>query len=289
MKITPLAAESMGTRSMATFVECEGGNLLIDPGAGLAANRFHLTPHPLEKWRLDKHMERIRLFFEKAKTIVITCFHSDHCYDETIGSYRGKMVFMQNPNSGLIAKRRRKAFHLIHSIQGLPRDIVFMNNRSFEIGNVMIHFAKPVHNTARLEKEPVVPVIIKDKTGTFFYSSNIEGHFDTTLLKWISRHQPDFLYIDGPPTFNRSGSEAASGLKPFFQNMELLFKPGTVKNVILDHHGTRDIHFRKKLESVYHLAERYGILIQTAAEYRGEELNLLEARRQQLYKDEPVS
>ena len=58
MKITPLAADSMGTRSMATFVETGDCRILIDPGAELGPMRYGLAPHPLELYCLDKHLER---------------------------------------------------------------------------------------------------------------------------------------------------------------------------------------------------------------------------------------
>ena len=36
MKVVPLAAESLGVRSMCTYVEAGGTGLLIDPGTTLA-------------------------------------------------------------------------------------------------------------------------------------------------------------------------------------------------------------------------------------------------------------
>ena len=44
MKVIPLAAESLGVRSMATYVEVGRTGILIDPGATLAAARFGLPP-----------------------------------------------------------------------------------------------------------------------------------------------------------------------------------------------------------------------------------------------------
>src|SRR3990170_2781622 len=44
MKIVPLAAESLGVRSVATYVECGATRLVIDPGASLAPSRFNLPP-----------------------------------------------------------------------------------------------------------------------------------------------------------------------------------------------------------------------------------------------------
>ena len=48
MNIVPLAADSLGVRSMATYVECGETRLLIDPGAALGASRFGLPPAEAE-------------------------------------------------------------------------------------------------------------------------------------------------------------------------------------------------------------------------------------------------
>ena len=44
MKIIPLAADSLGVRSMATYVEAGSTGLLLDPGATLAPARYGLPP-----------------------------------------------------------------------------------------------------------------------------------------------------------------------------------------------------------------------------------------------------
>ena len=44
MNVVPLAADSLGVRSMATYVECGETRILIDPGAALGAARFGLPP-----------------------------------------------------------------------------------------------------------------------------------------------------------------------------------------------------------------------------------------------------
>ena len=49
MKIIPLAADSLGVRSMATYVEAGSTGLLLDPGATLAPARYGLPPSE-EEW-----------------------------------------------------------------------------------------------------------------------------------------------------------------------------------------------------------------------------------------------
>ena len=52
MNVVPLAADSLGVRSMATYVECGQTRILIDPGASLGGSRFNLPPAD-EEWVFD--------------------------------------------------------------------------------------------------------------------------------------------------------------------------------------------------------------------------------------------
>src|SRR5437660_11402121 len=60
MKITPIAADSLGARSMATLVETPDVTVLIDPSVRLGPYRYDLRPHPLEKDRQKELWQRIR-------------------------------------------------------------------------------------------------------------------------------------------------------------------------------------------------------------------------------------
>src|SRR5256885_8843455 len=48
VRVIPLAAESLGVRSMATYVEVGDLGILIDPGATLAPTRWGLPPAEAE-------------------------------------------------------------------------------------------------------------------------------------------------------------------------------------------------------------------------------------------------
>jgi len=60
MEIVPLAFDSMGTRSMATFVRTGDTSLVIDPGVALAPARYGLPPHKKEINRMLDHWDRIK-------------------------------------------------------------------------------------------------------------------------------------------------------------------------------------------------------------------------------------
>ncbi|GAH47063.1 unnamed protein product, partial [marine sediment metagenome] len=54
MKILPIAFDSLGVRSMATYVETDDIRIFIDPGVSIAPDRYSLPPHRIE---LDRHQE----------------------------------------------------------------------------------------------------------------------------------------------------------------------------------------------------------------------------------------
>ena len=77
IKITPLAEESFGTRSMCTHIETKDANILVDPGVSLAPNRQGYPPHPREYQDLRECHERIEKMAEKAEFITISHYHFD--------------------------------------------------------------------------------------------------------------------------------------------------------------------------------------------------------------------
>jgi len=48
VKIVPIAFDSLGVRSMATFGETADMKILIDPAAAPAPTRYGFPPHPVE-------------------------------------------------------------------------------------------------------------------------------------------------------------------------------------------------------------------------------------------------
>jgi len=48
MRIVPLSFDSLGARSMATYVETRDVKIFIDPGVSLAPSRYGLPPHEVE-------------------------------------------------------------------------------------------------------------------------------------------------------------------------------------------------------------------------------------------------
>ena len=78
MRIIPLSFDSLGTRSMATYVEAKDVKVLIDPGVALAPNRNGRPPHPIEIDLMMKEWKRIKAHANKANVLIVTHYHYDH-------------------------------------------------------------------------------------------------------------------------------------------------------------------------------------------------------------------
>jgi predicted metallo-beta-lactamase superfamily hydrolase len=96
MRVMPLAADSLGVRSMATYVEAGPLRLLIDPGATLAPRRYGLDPAPAEEEALARARLRIDAYAVRATHVAVTHFHADHFRTEP-GLYAGRRVWAKDP------------------------------------------------------------------------------------------------------------------------------------------------------------------------------------------------
>ena len=78
IKVLPLAAESLGVRSMCTFVETLDMQIVLDAGVSLCPMRFGLLPHPLEFKAIDEARRRIAEAAGKAEIVSLSHYHFDH-------------------------------------------------------------------------------------------------------------------------------------------------------------------------------------------------------------------
>ncbi|MBN1895522.1 hypothetical protein JW906_13575 [bacterium] len=287
MKITPLAAESMGTRSMATFVELGKTQILIDPGSSLAGSRFDLPPHPLERYQHQKHRDRIQLYCQSAHVIVISHFDGDHFTADQPESYRDKVMFIKNPNRDLSPEQRKRAFSFLKSIQGIARDVVYMDGRTFDLGTVRLAFSAPLPHRPGENGGSVIAVSIREGEQGFGFSSDTGGLSPSRLLDFFRAQKPGTIYLDGPPVYLKEQRMVEASIRETAEALETLIEKIHFTDLILDHGLLREEAWQEPMRPVLDVVRKAGVTLQTAAEYRGDENNLLEARRKKLYEEHP--
>ncbi len=286
MNITPLAAESLGTRSMATFVETRSSAVLIDPGASLARIRYSLGPHDIEKWCLQKHLERIALYARISDIIIITHYHDDHFFQNNPNIYKNKILLLKNPNQDMNAKQRSIAFEFIRSIEGYPKEVHYIDGRMWQYRNLFFSFSPPFPHGIQQNDEAIIMVSIRDDEHVFVFSSDTQGIVHQEVFGFIKHARPTYLYLDGPLTYLQGNPAIKRALEDTQIAIKEILHYKEIQYIIVDHHLLRDKEWQTFLGPIRSMSNTLGIPVQTVAEYRGDIINQLEARRKFLYQDE---
>ena len=138
MKIIPLGGETLGVRSMATFVETEDVCILIDPGLSVVSIIHSLPPTPFELRALSNVKENIRKASKRAHVVVITHYHNDH-FSMDPSLYRGKEVFIKDPEKFISNNQKRRARELLKSISSIAN--IHYTTGEFRFGGTEIMFS----------------------------------------------------------------------------------------------------------------------------------------------------
>jgi uncharacterized protein len=108
VKVVPLAGDSLGVRSMATYVECGQTRVLIDPGAALGPNRFGLPPADAEWEALKRANDRISGYAARANLIFLSHYHEDH-FRHDPGLYQGRTVWAKDAKRMINPRQAQRA------------------------------------------------------------------------------------------------------------------------------------------------------------------------------------
>ncbi len=124
IKVTPLAAESFGVRSMCTLVQTPDVTVLLDAGVSLAPYRFNLPPHPIEFQTIANLRKNIAEAADKAQVTTISHYHFDHhtpSFEDWVVNwtqdkktsrqiYQNKTVLLKNSKENINASQRQRAW-----------------------------------------------------------------------------------------------------------------------------------------------------------------------------------
>jgi len=276
MKILPLASESLGVRSLATYVETDSHKILIDPSAALGPSRYGLPPAKEELIALEESKKKIKEFARKADILIITHYHYDH-YDPDENFYNGKKVLAKDINSK-INKSQTERGTVFRDIIKDSCDLIYADNKKFNLDDIEIKFSEPFpHGPVGSRLGFVIMCSIIDKNFKLLFASDTQGPVSDEATGYILNEKPDLLIIDGPPTYFLGYKFSE---RDFLKSKENLTRISTELNskIILDHHLLRDLKYKERFKELYETNR-----VCSMAEYVGLENNLLEAHRKELW------
>ncbi|RLI18728.1 hypothetical protein DRO44_00350 [Candidatus Bathyarchaeota archaeon] len=282
-KIVPLAFDSFGVRSMATFVETSDLKILIDPGVSLAPLRYGLEPHPLELQRLNETWETIKQYAEDSDVLIVTHYHYDHHDPNHPELYKAKRVFIKHPTENINKSQKSRAAFFLEAIKGLPKKIEISDGNTFLLGKTRIAFSKAVCHGTNPRLGYVTEVSIKSNNEKFLHTSDVEGPSLEEQIKFILEEKPDVLFVDGPMTYMLGYRYSFKSLEISNNNLVKAMREAGLQTLVLDHHFLRDLKYKTRIKPVYEAAEKYDVKVLTAAEFCGRKIEMLEALRKELY------
>jgi predicted metallo-beta-lactamase superfamily hydrolase len=277
VRVIPLAAESLGVRSMATFVEAAGVRLLIDPGATLAPNRFNLPPAEEEWEALRRANDRISAYARRAAVVFVSHYHDDHFRSDP-ASYTGLRVLLKDPRRMVQGLQARRAGELWKALQGVAR-VQAADGLVERDGPVTLEVSRPLpHGVEGTALGYVVALTVVDhaERERFVFASDLQGPLSPVAAAWLGRQRPTLVYLSGPPSYleHELGSAAVAAA---IERLRALVD-STGCRVIMDHHALRDAHWPERFGPLFETGR-----VTTAAAWAGVADTPLEARRRELW------
>ena len=302
MKVTPLAAESFGVRSMCTIVETTDVAVLLDAGISLAPYRFSLLPHPLEFQTIAKLRAQIAEAAQKAQVVTISHYHFDHhtpSYEDLLVNwtqdgetarqiYQGKTVLMKNPKEHINASQRQRAWMFQKTAGKTAGKLEVADGKAFSFGETTVRFSEAVpHGPEDSMLGWVIMATVECGGERFMHAPDVQGPMANHTAELILAEKPGSIMMGGPPFYLGGFKVDEAQLRRGVENLKNIIRATPV--TILEHHALRDELWRQRTEPLFEAAAEAGHQLVTAAEYSGRENVFLESKRKQLYKDYPPS
>jgi predicted metallo-beta-lactamase superfamily hydrolase len=282
MEIVPIAFDSMGVRSMATFVKTKDVTITIDPSVSLAPSRYGLPPHKIEIEQMEEKWREIKGFVEKSDVVIITHYHYDHHNPEEVEIFEGKKLLLKHPKDKINRSQIERAEYFLERLRNVKVEIDFCDGKKYEFGNTFVEISKPVFHGANQKLGFVLEVFVSDGKNSFLFSSDVEGPLHADQTEFILQRRPEIVFIDGPMSYMLGYRFSKASLEKAVENLKKISEVS--REIVLDHHLLRDINWRNQISELFVHAEQFSTEIKSAAEFRGVEENLLEARRKELYE-----
>ena len=296
--ITPLAAESLGTRSLCTRVVTPDIDILFDPSAALA-KRYSLEPHPDEYLALKKSLDTIVKVAAESEVLSVSHYHYDHVrpgfenqiYNLSIRNERqemfsGKIVLTKDNRENINPSQRRRGFYFEKDVKEVAKKIEWADDRTFRFNETKVMYSPPLpHGPSDSRLGYVLSTVVETSGNRFMFAPDVQGPIVQDTLQYILQVAPDLLIVGGPPIYL---SRFTDNERETARN-SLIVLASAIPTLVVDHHLMRGNSWKDWISPVLSAAEKAGNQVLTMAEVSGAENMLLEAERVERYKIYPPS
>lgn len=291
MNIIPVAFDSMGVRSMCTFVNTPKLNILIDPGLALAKKRLGFPPSNIEFRTFNVFKDKIVNFAKRSDIILVTHYHYSHyiaSHDESFDDiYSNKIVLCKNRKRKLNFTQRNRGKDFEINVKSICKEYHSIDNKTFNFDNVTIECSPPLwHGSEKTSLGYIVIPTIKHKKEKLLFGSDITGPVNNENTDYIIKQNPDTLILSSIPTYLLGYSIPESFLDMSIKFMKKIIAETNTKTIIYDHYHVRDINYKRKMRPLKAFAKNNDVKLLTAAEYTNTPIRQLEARREELSFEE---
>jgi uncharacterized protein len=277
VRIIPLAADSLGVRSMATYVEAGSTGLLIDPGATLAPARYGLPPSAEEWDALKRANDRISAYAARARYVFVSHYHEDHFRSDP-ATYEGRVVLAKDPRRMVSGAQARRA-HELWTALGERARVQPADGAALSTPDLDLRVSPPLpHGIEGTTLGYVVALTVTDyrEHQRFVFASDVQGPLSPVAAAWLIQQRPTTLYLSGPASYvEREVGTAA--IDRAVDNLRRILD-ATGCRVIMDHYAMRDPRCSTRFEALWATGR-----VVTAAAHLGVDPRPLEARRDRLW------
>lgn len=279
MRVTPLAGESLGVRSMAVDVETPDVRLVVDPGCALVPRRFGLPPSFAEELAWQAARARIENAVLDADVLVASHYHWDHVQlDWEI--YAGKKLLLKswrkdtNPTCAARGQSFEARWRTRATLAGTDGDSLTVGDTTIRLSPALPHGA----SGSRLGS--VVATVVERGGFKFVHTSDVQGPMSPEATRWLLDESPDLLVVDGAPAYLQGSRVPPECIEQAAWNLvEVAQETGA--EILVDHHILRGADWREAWAPVYDRLD-----IKTFADYLGLPNRLLEAYRPTMHGTE---
>ncbi len=231
IEFEPIWFDSLGAKSMATYISTPDVKILIDPGAAEMQPGFP-APSKLKKQWKQLAREKIKRFLKQTDIVIISHYHHDHYLweEDDLVHYAGKILYVKDPNRFINQSQRERA-------------------EEFFLGLIKIFGLKSKIESTFPEFDPM-DGIEKERLiqlyGEKFYSKGLKW-LEKLSNRWNDYEKiPEFegenlkvIFAEGRQV--RFGDTLVKFTPPEFHGIEFS-KTGWVFSIVIEHGGEKLLH-----------------------------------------------